>query len=99
MVKEIHGKLMLEASTILMPLGKRIDAEVYVHLKGYARAGVSHVDIEKMGLGKIIRRGRGNFLEIRGVERFGGCFEGEAPDNFGWGRGHGFKHSYSLSAH
>ena len=68
MVKEIHGKLRLDASAILMPCEKKIDAEVYIHLKGYARARVSHLDIEKIGLGKVIRRGRGNFLEVRGVE-------------------------------
>jgi hypothetical protein len=68
MGKEIHGKLRLDAYAILMPCESKIDAEVYIHLKGYARARVSHLDIEKMGLGKVIRRGRGNFLEIRGVE-------------------------------
>jgi len=68
MTKEIYGKFRLDASTILMPCEKKIDAEVYIHLKGYARARVSHLDIEKMGLGKVIRRGRGNFLEARGVE-------------------------------
>jgi len=68
MVKEIHGKLRLDACAILMPCEREIDAEVYVHLKGYARARVSHLDVEKIGLGKVIRRGRGNFLEIRGVE-------------------------------
>jgi len=66
--KEIPGKLLLDASTVLMPCGRKIDAEVYIHLKGYARARVSHLDVEKMGLGKVIRRGRGNFLEIKGVE-------------------------------
>jgi hypothetical protein len=68
MGKEIHGKLRLDAYTILMPCEKKVDAKVYIHLKGYARARVSHLDVEKLGLGKIIRRGRGNFLEIRGVE-------------------------------
>jgi len=68
MVKEMHGKLRLNASTVLMPYERKVDAEVYIHLKGYARARVSHLDIEKMGFGKVIRRGRGNFLEIRGVE-------------------------------
>ena len=68
MVKEIHGKFRLDASTTLMPSKRKIDAKVYIHLKGYARARVSHIDVEKMGLGKVIRRGRGNFLEIRGVE-------------------------------
>jgi hypothetical protein len=51
-----------------MPCKRKIDAGVYIHLKGYARARVTHLDIEKIGLGKVIRRGRGNFLEIRGVE-------------------------------
>jgi len=68
MAMEIHGKFKLDASTILTPCKGKIDADVYIHLKGYARARVSHLDVEKMGLGKVIRRGRGNFLEIRGVE-------------------------------
>ncbi|MGC9345461.1 MAG: hypothetical protein ACP5ER_01535 [Candidatus Bathyarchaeales archaeon] len=72
MGKEIPGKLLLDASTVLMPCGRKIDAEVYIHLKGYARARVSHLDVEKMGLGKVIHRGRGNFLEIKGVEN---CLE------------------------
>jgi hypothetical protein len=38
MVKEIHGKFRLDASTILMPSERKIDADVYIHLKGYARA-------------------------------------------------------------
>lgn len=49
-------------------MGRETDAAVCIHLKGYARARVSHLDMEKMGLGKVIRRGRGNFLEIKGVE-------------------------------
>jgi len=68
MVKQIHGKFRVDASTILMPCERETDAEVYIHLKGYARARVSHMDIEKVGLGRVIRRGRGNFLEIKGVE-------------------------------
>ena len=69
MSKGIHGKIRLDASTFLMPCGKKIDADIYIHLKGYARARVSHLDVEKIGLGKIIRRGRGNFLEVKGVEK------------------------------
>jgi len=53
MVKEIHGKFRLDASTVLMPSERKIDAEVYIHLKGYARARVSHLDVEKVGLGKF----------------------------------------------
>jgi hypothetical protein len=47
MVKEIHGKPRLDVHTILMPCEREIDAEVYIHLKGYARARVSHLDVEK----------------------------------------------------
>jgi hypothetical protein len=68
MGKDMRGKLRLEASAFLMPCERKIDAEVYIHLKGYARARVSHLDVEKMGLGRVIHRGRGNFLEVRGVD-------------------------------
>jgi len=59
---------LLDTSTVLMPYERKVDAEVYIHPKGYARARVSHLDIEKIGLGKVIRRGRGNFLEVREVK-------------------------------
>ncbi|MGB9693687.1 MAG: hypothetical protein ACPLYF_02475 [Fervidobacterium sp.] len=68
MEKNILGKIRLDSSTFLMSCEMEIDAKVYVHLKGYARARVSHLDVEKVGLGKVIRRGRGNFLEVKGVE-------------------------------
>lgn len=70
MDKEIQGKPRLDAHAILMPCEREIDAKVYMHLKGYARARVSHLDVEKTGLGKVIRRGRGNFLEINGVKNY-----------------------------
>jgi len=69
MRKRLHGKIRLDAETIVMPSGKRIDASVYLHLKGYARARVSHIDVEKIGLGRIIHRGRGNFLEVKGIRQ------------------------------
>jgi len=68
MRKDIHGKIKLKACTLLMPSEREIGAAVYIHLKGYARTRVSHLDVEKMGLGKAIHRGRGNFLEMKGVE-------------------------------
>ena len=46
---------------------KVVRAPVYVHVKGYMRARVTHVDVENRALGKIIPRGRGNMLEVRGV--------------------------------
>lgn len=69
MRKRLHGKIRLDAETILMPSGRRIDASVYFHLKGYARARVSHLDVENIGLGRIIHRGRGNFLEVKGIRQ------------------------------
>jgi len=69
MKKGLHGKIRLDAETFLMPSGRRIDASVYLHLKGYVRARVTHLDVEKMGLGRIIQRGRGNFLEVKGVRQ------------------------------
>jgi len=69
MRKRLHGKIRLDAETIVMPSGRRIDASVYLHLKGYARARVSHLDVEKIGLGRIIHRGRGNFLEVKGIRQ------------------------------
>lgn len=63
-----HGKVRLDAETFLMPGNERIDVSLYVHVKGYARARVTHLDLEKIGLGKVIHRGRGNFLEIKGIK-------------------------------
>jgi len=68
-MEESHGKIKLNAQTFLMPGRNRVDASVYIHLKGFARARVSHIDIEKVGLGKVIHRGRGNFLHIKGIKQ------------------------------
>ncbi|MHA1721848.1 MAG: GNAT family N-acetyltransferase [Candidatus Baldrarchaeia archaeon] len=68
MVREVYGKLKLNAEVYLMPGEEKIDADVYIHLKGYARARVTHLDVEKIGLGRIIYRGRGNFLQVGGVK-------------------------------
>jgi len=68
-MEEPHGKIKLNAQTFLMPERRKIDASVYIHLKGYARARVSHIDIEKVGLGKVIFRGRGNLLRTKGIKQ------------------------------
>jgi len=64
-----HGKIKLKAQTFLMPRRDKVYASVYIHLKGYARARVSHLDIEKVGLGKVIHRRRGNFLQVKGIKQ------------------------------
>ena len=66
---EIHGKIKLDAQTFLLPRRDKVYASIYIHLKGYARARVSHLDIEKVGLGKVIHRGRGNFLQVKGIKQ------------------------------
>ena len=67
MTGEVYGKLKLNANVYLMPKKVEIDAAVFIHLKGYAKAKVTHLDVEKIGLGKIIYRGRGNFLRVEGI--------------------------------
>ncbi len=65
------GKFPLKAEVFLLVDGKRKkveSAKVYAHLRGYARARVTHLDIEERILGKLIHRGRGNFLDIKGVK-------------------------------
>ena len=48
---------------------RKIRGEVYIHLKGYARARVTHLDIESDDLSSLLRElGRGKFLSIHGIE-------------------------------
>ena len=65
------GKIKINTDVYLVLQEGRIkvdDAAVYIHVKGYMRARVTHLDIEDRILGKIIHRGRGNMLEITGIE-------------------------------
>lgn len=62
-----EGKIPLSANVFLA--GKRIAAIVYIHLKGYALARVTHLDIESpklnLGLGK---ERKGDFFSIHGID-------------------------------
>jgi len=65
------GKIEIDADVYFtLQKGKiRVDdAAVYIHVKGYMRARVTHIDIENRILGKLIYRGRGNMLEITGIK-------------------------------
>jgi len=65
------GKIKINADVYLALQDGKIkvnDAAVYIHVKGYMRARVTHIDIEDRIFGKIIHRGRGNMLEITGIE-------------------------------
>jgi len=66
----IKGKLKIDANVYFLSKDGEVkleDVSVYVHVKGYARARVTHLDIEDGVVKKLIYRGRGNFLDIRGV--------------------------------
>jgi hypothetical protein len=65
-----QGKMKIDADVYLVLQEGKIkvdDAAVYIHAKGYMRARVTHIDIEDRIFGKIIHRGRGNMLEITGI--------------------------------
>jgi len=65
------GKIKIDAGVYLVLQAGKIksdDAAVYIHLKGYMRARVTHIDIEDRIFGKIIHRGRGNMLKITGIK-------------------------------
>jgi hypothetical protein len=65
------GKIGIDAEVYLVSQEEKLkvkEAHVYVHVKGYMRARVTHLDVENRVLGKIIHRGRGNMLEITGVQ-------------------------------
>jgi hypothetical protein len=63
------GKIRIDANVYLVLKERKIkldDAAVYIHVRGYMRARVTHVDIEDGVIGKIIHRDRGNMLRIAG---------------------------------
>jgi hypothetical protein len=68
---QAEGKLPLEAEVILYVDGERRkleEAEVYVHLKGYALARVTHLDVEHKALNAFFKPKGGRFLTIVGVD-------------------------------
>ena len=66
-----EGKLRIEASVILLRGNSKSrleNAEVYVHLKGYALARVTHLDIEHEALNGLLPPKGGRFLTVAGVD-------------------------------
>ncbi len=53
-----EGKIPLDAEVFVVREGKRfkLPADVYVHLRGYARARVTHIDIELPGIEEKVPR-------------------------------------------
>ena len=64
------GKLELENAKVYLVNKKKIKIEafVYIHVKGYSLARVTHLDIEHDLLDNIIPPKRGKFLTIRGIK-------------------------------
>ena len=66
-----EGKLNLDAQVYLGSNGENLKVEgavVYIHLKGYALARVTHLDIEHEILNKLLPPKKGKFLTIKGIE-------------------------------
>jgi hypothetical protein len=62
------GKLKLEAEVFLEPGHFKLDgASVFIHLKGYSLARVTHLDIEHEALDNLIPPKRGGLHRIEGV--------------------------------
>lgn len=55
------GKLPVNADVELCKAEgcRRLDARVYVHLRGWSRARVTHIDIEAPGIETLVQPGRG----------------------------------------
>jgi hypothetical protein len=62
-----EGKLLLKNAKVYLD-NKEIPAEVYIHVKGYSLARVTHLDIEHEILNEIIKPEKGYFYSIYGVE-------------------------------
>jgi hypothetical protein len=67
-----YGKLELKGAKVYINTkDKKIllkNPQVYIHVKGYALARVTHLDVEQEILDKIILPKRGEFLSIHGIE-------------------------------
>ena len=65
-----EGKLLLNAEVYLVSHNgrKKVESEVYIHMKGYALARVTHLDIESLELDGLIPPRKGLFLSIIGVK-------------------------------
>lgn len=66
------GKVLLEGATVTLktPSGDRVleGAEVYIHIRGYLRARVTHLDIEHGGTNDIMPPNSGGYFIARGIE-------------------------------
>ncbi|MGP3667355.1 MAG: hypothetical protein ACKD6N_00625 [Candidatus Bathyarchaeota archaeon] len=66
-----YGKINIPGEVLLAyPDGRVLNLDnalIYIHVKGYALARVTHLDIENEALGRLLPQGGGKFLNIVGV--------------------------------
>jgi len=60
------GKLLLENAKVFLG-DKELKAEVYIHVKGFSLAKVTHLDIESEELNNILKPKDGGFFSIYGI--------------------------------
>lgn len=63
--------MSVEANVYLITLKgiERVNADVYIHVKGYSLARVTHLDIESPKLNEIMPPGASAFLPVIGTSR------------------------------
>lgn len=69
MTGEAEGKLRIPCEVRLVTEEgvRRIDADVFIHVKGYSLARVTHLDIEHPELGGLLPPRGGGFFNVEGV--------------------------------
>jgi len=66
-----EGKLLLENTKVLLVSGREElleGCEVYIHVKGYSLARVTHLDVEHPALNKLLPPRGGGFRRVEGVD-------------------------------
>ncbi|MEM5811500.1 MAG: hypothetical protein QXG91_02035 [Candidatus Aenigmatarchaeota archaeon] len=63
-----EGKLLLNGAKVYLN-NEEIPAEVYIHVKDYSLARVTHLDIEHEKSNSIIETEKGGFFTIYGIEK------------------------------
>jgi hypothetical protein len=61
------GKLLLENAQVFID-SKEIKADVYIHIKGFSLAKVTHLDVESEELNKILKPKEGGFFSVHGID-------------------------------
>jgi hypothetical protein len=62
-----EGKLLLKNAKVFID-GEEVQAEVYIHVKGFSLARVTHLDIESNELNKVLASKQGGFFSIYGID-------------------------------